>query len=222
MLIWTASHEDKAPNIESLSAEPNSTGWLSRPTSFSVFIIEGILWMVTPPVERSDWTSELLGWGKISNHCSHPVPSKPLPCSIYVAFMVALLLLWSCSALNNCPCRVGSKPVYLRRTQGRSIFQAYRLHILRRDGENQQDSGCQLFLLFNLGEWKCFRKGEWLHLVCTVEGEDFFQMSRKTPRNKDYMWRGGGDIRLFYIVYLFLSLPLELAWTGLSPSSCHT
>lgn len=77
--------------------------------------------------------------------------------------------------------------MYLRRTQGRSIFQAYRLHILRRDGENQQDSGCQLFLLFNLGEWKCFRKGEWLHLVCTVEGEDFFQMSRKTPRNKDYM-----------------------------------
>lgn len=87
MLIWAALQEDKAPNIECLSAKPNSIGWLSRPTSFSEFITEGVLWMVTPPVERSDWTSELLGWSKISDHCSQPVPSKPLPFNIYVAFM---------------------------------------------------------------------------------------------------------------------------------------
>lgn len=41
ILVWTALHEDKAPNVECLSAKPNSIGWLGEPPLFQYSSLKG-------------------------------------------------------------------------------------------------------------------------------------------------------------------------------------
>lgn len=151
MLIWTVSHEVKAPNVGSLSLKHSGTelGSCTDTACFQYSSLKGY----------SGWSRHLwrgqMEQVSLLGEVGYHIPAVLCLENIFIAMYgrslwKVLFLIQKLPSFKNLPCRVGSKPVHSERRQRRTIH-SFRLHILKTKRKNWQKLGCQLFCY--LAQW---------------------------------------------------------------------